>query len=1362
MVDPEFSWKDETWNVIDSDFEDKSRLIRHQLESFNNSIESTIPSLMQHTPIRVTDKKHDQHTASSEHIFRILRCGISKPVVYHHGRGYLQMLPSEARNRNLTYAAPLYVDIEYTHRQGGQQTVTPVVQRKIPIGKIPIMVGSKYCHLYGRSKSEKRALGECPYDLGGYFIIKGSEKAIISQERPVENTITCFEGTDDDCRAEVKSTIDQRFFPIKITVVRLTKFYDASKATIPGRKLVVSLPYGRRPVPLFIIFKAFGILTDKEIFSYMYDGDSEADKSFINLLVPSAHDARDVLTQADAIRYVANSININIADKKVQDAQATGKEEDITEELENASNKFRMEYAKDLLNREFLPHVGNNPTKKLRFLGLMVQQLLNAKLGRIKFSDRDNLINKRLDLPGTLLFQIFRHYFQKMMKDIKSVFVKSDKVEGDGAAIVQEIKKIMQKSNIQSKLSYALSTGNWYTNRTQASSAAKKGVAQVLQRLAYLGTLSHLRRITSPLERAGSKHEPPRKYHGTQPPKICPPETPEGAQVGSVKNLSLMTHVSIETSSYPVLFCLQKLGMIPIDEASSMEVQRKTKIMINGDFVGLSPSMQDTIRLVTVLKYLRRTGTLNRFISIAWNQDVDTIKILTDGGRYSTPYYIIDADGHFQMNHWVKWAESYNDNKLPSLSELANALPKNIGGELPYNETYRADDFTPWMQAGIEYLDTDEEETSMIAVRPEQLFAFQTLRPDADGNYVGHLTQTVELPMSDEAWDAYLQQRAEHLKIRDVQKNADEEEKFKLQDEEHDALEAHQKQPLLERISNYLKDDTKTVFNRCVKDVVILDHHESERKIRVHIVDGHELTAAEKHVLINLNRFLSRSYVRYTHCMLHPAIIHGVVATNIPFPDHNQSPRNCYQSSMGKQAIGTFVSNYNQRMDTMANVLVYPQVPLVSTRTSKHTQMDKLHHGYNAMIAIACYTGYNQEDSLVGSLAAAERCAYTTAYYRTYSATLQKLPSQDASESFEVPPEKTIGRKVGSGGKDRYHAIVRNYGKVKSRKPELPKIGAIVNGNDIIIPKSKKGSSKKKSGGTAETLYTDCSVTIKPSETGVVDMVIPNEYITNNEDEEAYQFIKARICEKREPEVGDKFASRHAQKGTESIQLNAADMLFNQGGISPDKIMNAHAIPSRMTEGQLIEGLSAKEGVLTGNFHDATPFTDFNLEHIKDLLSHTGYDRHSDEIMYNGQTGEVLETPVVFWPTYYQRLKHMVTDKMHARGLGPIQALCKQPAEGRSRNGGLRIGEMERDCLIAHAAVMFLKEKLMESSDIFEVCISEQKRTVIAANPKQGIYQYGTEEIYGKDDIAYVQMPYAMNLFRNELRTMLVDVQLVV
>lgn len=1372
----EFKWHDKTWDIIDGAFEDDDRLLRHQLESFNNMIQTTIPSLMMHNmPLVVKNHGADYKDAHTvEHSFNIVACGMSKPVSYQTGQGHLPMLPIEARNRDLTYAGPLYIDIVYTHNVSGNITTNTA---RVCVAKIPVMVGSKWCHLYGRNRAERAAMNECPLDRGGYFIVKGSEKVIISQERPVENIISCFPESDPskpyESRVEVKSTIDQRFFPIKVAVVKMTKYQEPSgkekdKNMIPGHKLVAILPYGRRPVPLFVIFKAFGVITDEEIFSYILDKDSETDQDFINLLTPSARDAHNVATQADAIRYVANSININITDKKVQ--EATGKEE-IPDEIEHANTELRMKYASDLLNREFLPHVGNNPIKKLRFLGLMVQKLLKCKLNPSLFSDRDKLTNKRLDLPGSLLFQIYRHYFQKMLKDIKSEFARAVKnsTGNSSDSVFQAIKKIIQKSNIQNKLNYALSTGNWYTNRSQANSAAKKGTAQVLQRLAYLGTISHCRRVHSPLERAGSKHVPPRQYHGTQAPKICPPETPEGAQVGSVKNLSMMTHVSIETSSYPVMYALNKLGLIPTEEASALQVQHQTKVMVNGDFVGVCDGLKNTIRIVTLLRYLRRTGILNPYISIAWSTDFDQLTILTDGGRYCTPYYIVDPDGHLQIDKWVRHMD-----ELPVLDKLLVELDIPDGHEdasYAYNEIFRDKDYRPWRGAAIEYLDTDEEETAMIAVKPEQLYSYQTMTLSKEGYYYGHLSQVITLTNSEKQTQELQRLLEDRMKLRAHEdahmKDSDRQEVMDRRNRQDALLEEgknNQDKSLYERILDRLEEPSRSLFQGCVKpDGVKGPADQSEfdlRVIRIYTKPDHELSSSEKHLLINLNRFLSRDYVTYTHLLLHPAIIHGVVASNIPFPDHNQSPRNCYQSSMGKQAIGTYVTNHNQRMDTMSNVLVYPQKPLVSTRMAKHTRMDKLHHGYNAMIAIGTYTGYNQEDSLIGNLASAQRGCYNTAWYRTYSTTINKLTSNDANESFEVPPEKTIGRKVGSGGRDRYHAIQMHHGKAKGRKPELPKVGSFVTANDIIIPKSKKVTKKGDAG--ADTLYTDLSVTIKPSESGVIDLVIPNEYITNNENEDAYQFIKARICEMRQPEIGDKFASRAAQKGTEGIQLSAADIMYSATGIAPDKIMNPHAIPSRMTHGQLIESISSKEGALTGKFHDATPFSEFNLEQMEKDLGKCGYDSYGDEIMYNGQTGEPMESPITFWPTYYQRLKHMVADKMHARALGPIQALTKQPAEGRSKMGGLRLGEMERDCLIAHACAWFLKEKTVDCSDIFEVFVSEQKRTVIAANPKLGIYQNGTEDIYGKDDISRVVLPFAMHLFRMELRTILVDLQLVV
>jgi DNA-directed RNA polymerase II subunit RPB2 len=486
--------------------------------------------------------------------------------------------------------------------------------------------------------------------------------------------------------------------------------------------------------------------------------------------------------------------------------------------------------------------------------------------------------------------------------------------------------------------------------------------------------------------------------------------------------------------------------------------------------------------------------------------------------------------------------------------------------------------------------------------------------------------------------------------------------------------------------------------------------------------------------------------------MIHPAMINGVVASAIPFSDHNQSPRNNYQSSMGKQAIGTYVTNYDKRMDTISNIMIYPQVPTVSCRTNKYTGADKMHSGYTSMHAIACFGGYNQEDSLLSNKDAAARGAFSVCFYRTYSSKLlQKLPNNDSlGEKFAVPPsENTIGRKIGAGAEDRYHAIHnRNTGK----KPQLPAIGAIVEGNDIIIPKYRSVVKKNKTDGQ---MYNDLSTTVRPTEGGVVDMVLPSDELPyTGEDEDGYQICKVRICEMREEEIGDKFASRSAQKGTSGMQYDSADMIFNQDGCAPDKIMNAQALPSRMTIGQLKEAIYSKAGILRGKFYDATPFT----EHAEELnLDEMGYDECGDEIMYNGQTGEMLDCPIFFNPTYYQRLKHMVADKMHARTTGPIQSLTRQPAEGRSRNGGLRIGEMERDCMIAHGTAAYLKEKLTDSADIFEVFLSKQKQTIIAANPKIGVFQHGTEDIYGTDDICKLHVPYALHLFRMELKTMLVD-----
>jgi DNA-directed RNA polymerase beta subunit len=1300
----------QTWDVLDAHFKDSSVLVEAQVLSYENMVNVWLPQLLQQSGFEVYSKGK-----SSKVKFEVIKCAICKPTQYVNRQGNRPLSPRDARNNNITYSAKLYLDFAVTLTTSDNKTER-WVETRVAVCGIPAMIKSSVCHLHGRSSAETTALGECPYDLGGYFIVSGSEKVIISQERPVENIITVFPENDPSKpyvgRAEVKSSIDQRFFPIKTTVIKLAK----------TMALHIFLPHGRNPVPLGVVFKALGVISDKQIMEYLMDYEDEANVDLLNVMTATIEESKAVLTQNDAIRLVSNSININIDPKDAGDQ--------VPDDL---LVNFRMTFAANLLNREFLPHVGNDPDKKLKFISLMVTHLLDAYRDESKYTDRDKLTNKRLNLAGPLLAQIFSHWWGNTIKEIKLTFARCLSDENK-SSYPQDVRRILQKSNIEKKLNYSLSTGNWYTTRAQANSAAKKGIAQVLQRMSATGTISHLRRLSSPLERSGSKHEPPRRLHGTQVPKICPNETPEGAQVGTVKNLALLTHVSTETNAEPAAYCLRRLGMLLIEDVSPMHQHKMTKVIVNGQLMGLIETTQKANEIYLAMRYFKRTGIINKFISVSWLHDEMTLKIFTDGGRYMVPYFIVDEDNHLGVDLWVNAAIAARVKfETLGLTDLSSVMPEDMSkaAEGIYTSAFNADkgkgaayNFKLHKQAAVEYLDTDEDENCMLADTVDRLYDGQTFRPgDDDRMMYAHLTRSLNLKDVTDSGADLAQLIVDQVKLN----------RPEMADSLKEILES------------------AVIYNAKTRDCRLTLTGSFSR-----------LTELQQLVVTNLNRYLSGSYIRYTHCLVHPSQINGVVATNIPFSDHNPSPRNCYQSSMGKQALGIFMTNYESRWDTMGNILIYPQVPIAACRTAKYAGLDRLHHGATVMLAINTYSGYNQEDSLIGNKDSAKRGCFNNLFYRTYTSRLRRLTTtqNDAVETFEVPPaEGTIGRKMGMLGKNRYHAIVTNPAKVngnKSASPELPALGTIVEGGDVIIPKSRKElKDRTKKGGPY--VYSDNSTTVRPSEGGVVDKIIPSEEYPNNEDEEGYRIVKVRLCELRQPEIGDKFASRAAQKGTEGIQYNSADICQTQDGVRPEKIMNPHAIPSRMTLGQLLEAKCAKYGVMTGTYMDTTPFTEFNNDELSEKFKQLGYDYACDELMYNGFTGDMLGL-VNITPTYYQRLKHMVADKIHARALGPIQSLTKQPAEGRARGGGLRIGEMERDSLLAHGAVMTLKEKLCDSSDIAEFYVSREKQVPISANPKLGIFQHGNEEVY-EDDIRRVHMPYAMELLRKEMVQGMINMQ---
>ncbi|CAI7766871.1 unnamed protein product [Closterium sp. NIES-53] len=386
----------------------------------------------------------------------------------------------------------------------------------------------------------------------------------------------------------------------------------------------------------------------------------------------------------------------------------------------------------------------------------------------------------------------------------------------------------------------------------------------------------------------------------------------------------------------------------------------------------------------------------------------------------------------------------------------------------------------------------------------------------------------------------------------------------------------------------------------------------------------------------------------------------------------------------------------------------------------------------NAIVSILSYSGYNQEDSVIMNQSSIDRGFHRSIVFKSYRDEEKKSGSM-VNEEFERPNrEITMGMRHGS------------YDKLDDDGIIPP--GSRVAAEDVIIGKTTPIPPDETGGVAQRFSKRDMSTCLKHSETGVIDQVV----LTTNND--GLRFVKIRVRSIRVPQIGDKFASRHGQKGTIGMTYTQEDMPFSAEGISPDIIVNPHAIPSRMTIGHLIECLMSKVAAHMGKEGDATPFTDVTVDNLSRTLHKCGYQMRGFERMYNGHTGRPLQAMIFLGPTYYQRLKHMVDDKIHSRGRGPVQILTRQPAEGRSRDGGLRFGEMERDCMIAHGAAAFLKERLFDHSDAYRVHVCEFCGLIAIANLKKGLLE--CRGCKNKTDIVQVHMPYACKLLFQELMAM--------
>lgn len=475
-----------------------------------------------------------------------------------------------------------------------------------------------------------------------------------------------------------------------------------------------------------------------------------------------------------------------------------------------------------------------------------------------------------------------------------------------------------------------------------------------------------------------------------------------------------------------------------------------------------------------------------------------------------------------------------------------------------------------------------------------------------------------------------------------------------------------------------------------------------------------------------INRYGDYRWIRYTHCNFHSWTQLGIIAGNIPFSNHNHAGRNIIHFSQAKQAISVYLTSYKDRMD-ISQILYYPQVPIVTTKTMQYNHSLDLPYGENAIVAIMSYNGYNQEDSMILNQSAIDRGIFRADTLKKYHSEIDKNPSTNQDDIFTKPDKnKVADMKQG------------NYSKLND-KGICPEETQITN-EDFIIGKV----SPIQPTGDSNKVYKDSSEIFKSNVDGVIDRVHTGVY-----NAEGYEMYNVRVRMERIPVIGDKLTNRHGQKGTIGIALPQKDMPFTADGMVPDVIMNPHCLPSRMTIGQLVECVASKIGAIEGTFVDGTPYCDYDVRKLPEALEKLGFNKYGNETLYCGMTGKKIQAEIFMGPTYQVRLKHMTADKYHSRSRGPRQALTRQPLEGRSRDGGLKIGEMEKDAMIAHGMGQFLKERMMETSDINKVYICDECG-LFASKVIDKDY-YWCKACKNSTRISAVVMPYAAKLLFQEL-----------
>lgn len=1232
-----------SWNLIDKYFSDNpNNLVAHHLESYNEFFSNGINKIFrENNPIRFIETEDEESNSEKRNECLLYLGGedgsrvyFGKPVIYDDTHTHY-MYPNDARLRNMTYGTSIHydVDIEFIYYVGEERTVHKEQLSKIYLGNFPIMLQSNMCILNKLAKDVRFNMGECRNDFGGYFIINGKEKVIIPQETFANNTIYIKKNSKLDIysySAEIRSVSEDASKPIRTTAVKIV----SPSPSLSNNQIVVSVPNVRKPIPLFILMRALGIISDKDIIKTCLL-DIKKNESYVDLFIPSVHDANKIFTQEIALDYI-----------------------------KFFTKRGTISGVIEILSDYFLPNVGEmNFLEKAYFIGLMVNKLLKVFIKEEKPTDRDNFAFKRVELSGSLIYDLFREYYLIQKKDIgrkideeyyyhrgnykeddesektrKEKHKTKDKEKGARDVkrytensfidlIMVNYKQIFKDRIVETGFKKAFK-GNWGSE----AHTKRLGVIQDLNRLSWNTHISHLRKISLPLD-ASAKVVGPRLLNSSQWGLIDPIDTPDGGNIGLHKHLAISTHITIGSSIYPIIKWLRAYtSMELILECSPEYLGNTSKIFVNGNWIGV---IDKPLELVKMLKLYRRNGIIPTFTSISFNYQNNEINIFTDVGRLTRPIYYIE-DGNLSFNR-QDVTELFTNGKIT------------------------------WQQITSGFLEKSDEEFS---IKSNKTYDLNELYKDIGEN--------------------------------------------------------------LERISKVLE------ANKSVVDFI--DTAESESAL-----------IATKEEDFNSNNY-------YTHMEIDPSFILGVMGNQIIYPEHNPVVRNSFSCGQSKQAVSVYHSNYQMRIDKMGVLLNYGQTPLIKSRYLEYINNEEQPYGINAIVAIMSYTGYNVEDAILINEGSVHRGIFRTTYFSMYESREENsaISGNSSSKFANIEKNNVIRTKPGFD-----YSQLDNYGMIKEN--------TALNDKTVVIGKITSNPDDK-------DVWIDSSVTPKKGQLGFVD----KSFITQGE--EGSNIAKVRVREERVPAIGDKMASRAGQKGTLGLIIPEKDMPFAADGTRPDLIINPHAIPSRMTIGQIVESLFGKACTFYGGFGDCTAFQvkGSNYATYGPMLTKAGFHSSGKQLMYNGMTGTQIEADVYMGPTYYMRLKHMVKDKINYRARGPNTNLTRQPVQGRANDGGLRIGEMERDGVLAHGMSYFLNESFMVRGDEYHnMAVCNKTGAISVYNKSQNLFfslfadgpisfhtnPDGSQNVkniskFGRS-FSILRVPYALKLLIQELEVLNIQMRVI-